>query len=602
MTELVHEDVHQVFFGWSCERNSQTVLQHTFSNQKTATQWLRLLEPHIRLQPVGDRPPPASALSYLEFANGYGVILRRVHAGHSTGRNNAHALIAPASALGASVAMSLRRWPNWLDLTPDAHLAVLRTDDLVDRTGALEDFRSYAKHIENPLATALACFIEHPDKGLSIIGCPDGYEIPFVWGLRAAGDLFLRQKNMHRSWSFSTYEDRYDVSFKGLPDILFWPVKLLGVGGHRHSLVNLDQASPAQADSLAGQLVAASLNGTPFPTVSREVATIGTGSERPAPAHARAASHEAERRISSTERPDVSGPRHSSTSQQAAPVRKHPATELVRARNRDDFEVFLRGVEDEGRSLQRRAEARAILDVAGMDAVVKAIEDNADRDVKRLVRAVYGPKCEDLDDSNANEHATKIITEARSDRLARAVAATTFPVSKEKVATAGFTRWMTTGAARRSWRPRRSALVVMAVVAVALLAGLVGWGVLIGRPDTTRGDETVPAGASRPVAPPSTSARAAPLAGRAMFAQVDDSERVLAFVRVGERYLPRQPCVFVTPAWQCMGDVPPLDEAEGVTLVAIPVPADQVEELLRKAVHGELVGRSGDWGTEAPVM
>ncbi|HEX6351851.1 hypothetical protein [Actinophytocola sp.] len=591
MTELAHGDVEQAFFGWSTEERALTLLWNSFPDPDMASMWLRRLEPHVRLIGVGDVSPPAVAWSYLEFGDS-SVLLRRVAVGDSSGRNNAHALVG---ALDLSAAFELLRWKGWSDSVPHATVR----PEPASKGDMADVLRGQAERIEQATATVLAKLIEYPERPLSVIGCPRGYEIAMVWCLRAAGDRYLREKGVARSWSFTTYAERHDVTVRGgLPQLVFLPVRQTGAAVVDREVVVLDSESPTDVDGDAGRLVAHALRGAG--SSETPVAARSSASTEPlqdavrTDADTRQKQHETAH--PPTERTQASG-RHmrSDTKSPASP--RSLAENLVRAKKVADFDLYLTMVVEEGRRSQARGELRHALDLAAMDRVASRVEQRADLDLHKVITAAYGARYEDLAEPGVLRDAVKIIEHSRFERLAKAMGRAVAEVSKEQAEAAGYRRWLATSSIRqvRPLRPRTWAVV--AVVMIALLTAVFLLGTAVDEPDAANAGDAGPGVTSLPGGP-----TPGPVVGQAELALVSErTHRVFAFAKAGDSYFPRQPCVSVDSRWHCMGSAAPAAE-DTATLVAIPVPVNQVADLLRKAAKNEAAPRAPDWGGEAPVV
>ncbi|TDV40336.1 hypothetical protein [Actinophytocola oryzae] len=170
------------------------------------------------------------------------------------------------------------------------------------------------------------------------------------------------------------------------------------------------------------------------------------------------------------------------------------------------------------------------------------------------------------------------------------------------MAAVGFQRWLT-GADRGSRVPPRRIWVAITVAVVVLLALGFMSGVLVSADESESAGTAAEGSASsaEPTKPPSQGLP--PLIGRADVTVTNErTQRVFAFLKVGDRYYPRQPCVLVDKLWQCVGtDVPRSDVDIPTRLVAIAVPVGEVEELLVKSWGDQPTERAPEWGKEVPV-
>ncbi|MGM1057957.1 hypothetical protein [Saccharothrix sp. Mg75] len=254
--------VHQVFFGWSDARRKHTMLAHSFGGAtEAANQWEARLRNHVRLASVAGTQVPASALSYLVFdGEQQAAVVRRVGQGKSSGRENAHALVGPATVLTPSTALGLGVVPGgdlwlakWAEGTQMTPLAAEYFTHVPDPATTL---RPIAQGLRDRLVTVVAALLAHPMTPLSVLGCPDGERLAVVWALREAL-VGVSPGN----WSFSTFVERQDDSLHGFVQVLF-PSTNLTLGAVNRVVVDFDRPSPVGPNrARAEQLVAAVFGG-----------------------------------------------------------------------------------------------------------------------------------------------------------------------------------------------------------------------------------------------------------------------------------------------------------------------------------------------------
>jgi hypothetical protein len=258
--------VHQAFFGWSHDAGGMALFSHSFPRPDEATRWMRRLEAHLRLIPVPGEELPSRALSYFTYEDGSAAVLHRVNAGYTHGRNYSHALIGSSATLNVTAALGLGSWKGWQARPPPSGMVPIPAALFPAAEAAAQRLRPLAERRERELVVGLTRLLDNPRDPLSIIGCLSD-RLAMVWGLREAADDYLRQLGQHRSWSFSTYEDRHDVTVEGLPEIVFLAAEPPGAAVVHRTIVELDRYPAVSPNiTLASELVSKLLRGTPLRT------------------------------------------------------------------------------------------------------------------------------------------------------------------------------------------------------------------------------------------------------------------------------------------------------------------------------------------------
>jgi hypothetical protein len=217
--------IQQAFFGFDDRRggDGHTMLASSLPNDgQEAASWRNRLRECTRLLPYFGQPPPAASLMYLRFGDD-GVVLRRVDAGYSEGRTNAHALIGPASVLTPQRALELEHWDRWLSELPSdpaSSLSSISPHDLTAHPDVRARLEDGARHQHNQIAVVLGWLLDiSADSPLAVIAAPDADLAALQWGLVAAGQALLTS----RQWTFSTYELKLATRTDLAPDISFFP-------------------------------------------------------------------------------------------------------------------------------------------------------------------------------------------------------------------------------------------------------------------------------------------------------------------------------------------------------------------------------------------
>jgi hypothetical protein len=504
--------VQQAFFGWSHDVNSLVLLAHSFATEEEGHRYERILGPHIRLQPVGNNAVPFQALSYIEFGNGTVAVLRRVRAGYSSGRNNSHALIAPGSVLDVQVALGLGDSPVWKDeVTPGQPMPPLSADHFTGGA-AFDRLTKRSAEFERDLVTVLTRLLDNIEEPLSVVGCPDADRLAMVWALGLASDQYLRDElGVARRWTFSTYEDRHDVSIERLPEMIFLPAKPLSAAVVRRTIVDLGR-EPVESPNTAraAQLIDAYLKGVAYTKPKQVRQTSGAAPGQVPP---NSVSHSGVLLADGSPaqgglRTSVAGlgpdePRRlhegvrerPSPRKQTVPAEHNPAAALLRARSVLEFDAELERLEMAAHLRHHREELREVFDLGALDTVTNFAEITAGREfLLRLLTVMYGPRFQDLGEPGVLKHATGVIRNCRSDQLAVLLGESAVQKDGEAVRRAAFERWAAAGTpgkppltrrAARAMRPARRGRflpVVAAVAAIALLGIVFLLGFLAGRP------------------------------------------------------------------------------------------------------------------------
>ncbi len=252
--------VNQVFMGYGS--SGMCALASSFEDSELHTRWEQFLMPYARLQPLGEINPPPVAFTYVTVDDGSAAILRRVREGDSTGRNNGHALVGPASLLGP-LALRLThtfRWavrPDEMGRDPYEVEQLREMKSSPDGVALLDDEGDSDRCVDS-VSRIAGWMLAHPRLNVSAIGLDHHLIIPtlelFEVVLRP---LFADLPT--RSWSFSTYEEGDadpGPSFR-LPELIFLPALPSHAGETRHHRLFLDENADAddQYHELAKRLV-----------------------------------------------------------------------------------------------------------------------------------------------------------------------------------------------------------------------------------------------------------------------------------------------------------------------------------------------------------
>lgn len=241
---------------------------------------------------------PVLALSYLEFGDGTGAVLRRVASG-DLGRNVSHALVGPAADL-APLALYLDDWSGWRGRPPQGQMEPVPLSELialVQRTAAALD-REAAAHAAHAVPVVRA-LLDGPGSGVTVVNVGSAPPLPLLRIIRRVLDPLLNRSTPAVRWTFSTFELTDERSRRDLPTFVFLPSTPFA-GETTHMRVYLDDLLPADEHTrLARALVDDYVHGTrtvepaalpaAFPAAFHLTppATVPDGSEQIAQAGAR---------------------------------------------------------------------------------------------------------------------------------------------------------------------------------------------------------------------------------------------------------------------------------------------------------------------------
>jgi hypothetical protein len=269
---------------------------------------------------------------------------------------------------------------------------------------------------------------------------------------------------------------------------------------------------------------------------------------------------------------------------------------LLQAASVRDFESTLGELEKSAQWQENRRLMRTMLDGAALDSATRFVEYQAKREwLERLLKVAYGPKLEDLSDSDGLEHASKMINQSQSEllvmRLGRAAARRpTGPIrdaawDRTSIGSRPATQ---IPAAQPDRRPRasRNHYLAYLVAAILLLTLVFVLGYLAGQPSPTA-PTTAPPGVGAPTssAAPAAPPAANPLAPFTTVAAtaIDEHQyRVFGFIQVGpDLFYPQDIC---TPGdqrtWTCpVRYEPPAKTGSPSKRVAYQVPVGDETEL-----------------------
>jgi hypothetical protein len=534
--------IDQAFFGWSVESGQQRVLRHTFDDAADAARWQHRLQAHIRLQPLPGVDLPPTALSYFAFPDGTAAVLRRVNVGITAGRNNSHALIAPAELLTPRAALGMWFFADWLAEPPVVPLSRLSAQLVAGAVQVADDrlFPMACAHTAQ-LVPVIAGLLADPSTPISIVGCPDELRPAMVW---AAFEVFEKTGRKLGGRSFSTYEDRHDVGVERLPYVAFLPARRYERGAVDRTVVELDRGLPTgphveTARRLCHELVTHTLRPREKPvTVKQRTRRVETAPRRPIPIH----------------------------------------ESLVAAlRNAETLHDFDRALMDMQRAGVPRGALRSALGPGALVAAANQIEVAFREELlRRLLAATYGPRLQDLADPQAQKHALQVVRTAASDQLAMMIAAAE-PAASGPIRGAVFDRWRTRGrhsrpepvaalarrlrALRRSrYLPLTAAVAALGILGVAFLGGL-----LLGR----NGDDSGGAPPDGRIA-----------GGYTTIYGVTSGDAVIAFAQSeGDQVRPQGPCLAASVSiWFCPSRS--LVPGENATLVAYAIPRAEADIVL----------------------
>ncbi|MEV6236526.1 DUF4231 domain-containing protein [Lentzea sp. NPDC051838] len=204
--------------------------------------WNEKLRPHSRL--LGELGvTPGISFSHLSFPDGTAALLRRSARPGDVGRNVAHALVSDRRTI-ARLVPAMTGWGGWLDDRP-------RSNELHEVDPA--EFTGQPMPLDDPLLLPiLARVVSRPSSTYSVIGVPEGLELPVMWALRAL---------VHdREWTFSTYEQ--GDALPNLPRVTFLRARPVQAAEGEHQRIDVrEPARPGDwATARAEDLLAALRN------------------------------------------------------------------------------------------------------------------------------------------------------------------------------------------------------------------------------------------------------------------------------------------------------------------------------------------------------
>jgi hypothetical protein len=613
MTAPPEANVEQVFFGWSRDGGGLGPLASSYPHPGEMHRWHARLQKHLRLQPMPGAPVPSAAFSYFVF-DGIAVLVRRVSAGVSSGRNNSQALIADEDVLDfyAAIGMSIANWPD--DPPENAPIRPLRADNVQGTRSRAQSLAAIVGKYDNHVGIVLAGLLADPTRPLSVIGGDDRAALATVWALHEAAIRYLpRRFAGRRDWSYSTYEDKHDAAAGELPGIVFLPTAQPGAGAVNRTIVDLsrqplvDEAGLALAHRVIHYLVN---DMTPVDTIDdtpvRKQPGMTSGpvtmpSPRPAPVA-----------------PVSSAP---------APAEHSPVEALLAAVTVDDFNRELDRLE------QRRSILYTSIDVAALDDLARFVEVDARNELLgRLLKLTYGQRLPGaLHEPEAQKHAVKLIKRGQSDQLARLRGAPA--PAGEPIREAAFERW-TAGAGKppgetngsmstrlRVARHSRYFWWIAGGAAVLALALVFVLGFLTGRPGNAAAPAASPAVATKAAVPTTkapTEATQAPTqaptqATQNNSQQNDQNQNQNAGVPVASRagqdvwmfrpakdgrdFFPLELCQPKSDtSWTCTPTA-----SDGDSIVAMAVPRNSSLDLADKAKNGGKTEPQNDWSQTTQV-
>ncbi|HWO61650.1 MAG TPA: hypothetical protein VNO31_16615, partial [Umezawaea sp.] len=451
------------------------------------------------------------------------------------------------------------------------------------------------EHIEDQLAVVLSRLLDDPGGPLSVIGCPDEDRLAMVWALREAADDHLRRGGWQRTWSYSTYANRHDLGVSDLPEIVFLP-EIPNGGVARRTVVDL-RGRPQDSGSrmLACDLLDALLRGATSKTVDV------TAGRQPQPGDSGP--------------PDQVVPVDGSRSGHEMPnLGRQWEARLSDVGSLDELRKTLVTLGCQGREF--RSQVRKEVDEQVVDGIADHVEAATEDGLRDVLHALYGPGLEDLQsDKDARQHAKRLIRKSRSGQLARVLGLAASGIGGQEIAIAALARWDSGYAKPRRLKPQRTGksrtavvvdnrplLAVVLVVVLAVLSGVFALGYVTGRPESVQPlpvpSEVTPAAQAPPSSPSSS-----PPTGRVVRVTTVDTGRTLyAFLRVGEQFVPQQPCSKEEDGtgglWRC-GQI--REQPEQPVLVAVEVPSADLRRLADLAAAGRKIVLEDGWGTPVVV-
>ena len=284
---------------------------------------------------------------------------------------------------------------------------------------------------------------------------------------------------------------------------------------------------------------------------------------------------------------------------------------LSDVRSVDELRKALVTLGNQGREF--RSQVRKEVNEQVVDGVADRVEAATEGGLRDVLHALYGPDLEDLHgDKDARQHAKRLIRKSRSGQLARVLGLAASGIGGQEITNAALARWDSGYAKPRRLKPQRIGksqavvvdnkplLVVALVVVLAVLSGVFVLGYVTGQPESAQ-SLPVTTEATPTAAPPPSSP--SPPAGRTIrVTTVDPSRTLYAFVRVGEQYVPQQPCTKEEDGagglWRC---APSREQVEKPELVAVEVPSADLRRLADLAAAGRKIVLEDGWGTPVVV-
>jgi hypothetical protein len=602
MTAPPEANVEQVFFGWSRDGGGLGPLASSFPHPGEMHRWHARLQKHLRLQPMPGAPVPAAAFSYFVF-DGIAVLVRRVSAGVSSGRNNSQALIAPEDVLDfyAAIGMSIANWPD--DPPENAPIRPLRADNVQGQRRQAQSMSAIVHKYDNHVGIVLAGLLADPTRPISIIGGDDRAALATVWALHEAATRYLpRRFAGRRDWSYSTYEDKHDTAAGELPGIVFLPTAQPGAGNVNRAIVDLTRAPQVDEAhlALAHRVITYLVNDmTPDESIDdtpprRQPGMTSGPVTMPGPRSAPVS-------------PPVAAP--------PAPAEHSPVEALLAAVTIDDFHRELERLE------QRRTVMYPSIDVAALDELARFVEvDARNQLLERLLKVTYGPRLSGtLHEPEAQKHAVELIRRGQSDQLAR-ILGRAAPAG-EPIREAAFERWAsgagrppgdTSGGMshrlRAAWHSRYFWWIAGALA--LLLVVVFGLGFLTGRPGAAAAPAPTPtptvAKAVVPTTKPPTEATQVPTTQPAqnngqqpaagvtiqVDSQADQDVWKFRAAKDGRSFVPLAPCHQDSEiSWTCTRNAEDPDST-----VAAAVPRTRSQELSDKAKNNGKTDQIDGWG------
>jgi len=433
-----NELIDQAFFGFSPVEDL-TIVASSLPNDDSERKWMALLREHVRLKSHPDIQIPPHALSYFLFSSEHAAVLRRVRHGDSVGRNNSHVLIGPPGVLTARVALGLELWPGWqADPPVDRKMPRLHPSELDWGFDPADKLRARVRDKPGGLEQVLGWLLEKPGRPLSIIGCPAEDRVALLWGLLEIGAPFLDSQDLHRNWTFSTYETDHGAAIQYLLETVCLPASPVGISAADRTSVDLtrsDSASPRAANQ-ARALVAQYIHGAPVlakhggPALTEHDRPASAERGGPAPVEGDWFALAERDRFAPVE--PAQGPQQASTPAMSTSSAPDPAgppdlagmvRSLMGAQRREDFQDRLSTLESHAVNGLTRQEIRAQLDSDdyGITQIYRLFPSRADREAafKRIIVVAFGWALVDFRDSAVRQYVARLIEQHSKDEFIR---------------------------------------------------------------------------------------------------------------------------------------------------------------------------------------